>query len=523
MAKEKSKEKQPIPLQRRGVIYARYSAGPHQTEQSIEGQLRECRQYAERNGITIFREYIDRKISGTTDNREQFLLMMEDSKHHQFDVVITYKTDRFSRNRYDAAVYKRQLRLNGVEIAYSSESIPDGPEGIILESLLEGLAEYYSAELRQKIARGMHESALKCKAMGPSIMGYRKGPDGRYEIVPEEAEVVRMVFERYIAGDKLKDIAEVASTMGLRTKFGNPVSPTRLGDMVCNERYMGVYSSHGVRIVGGMPAIIDEKTFLKAQQRKDFNRHRENRSMRAGRSTSRVDYLLSGKVFCGKCGSLMVGYGGTSRNGDFYPYYTCKNRIAKRCTQRHLPKDPLEKRVAQATAQYVLQPDVIEDIVAGCIRERLKTDNTIFKQKQLKQALLQTEHEIENIVSAIASGLISDSLKTRLVQLERTKQQINLELIELREHPKMTKQQVMFLLASAVQAKGEDALEYRKRLLNLFVYSVHVYEDRLIVTYNLTDSQSNKQSSVEYYETVRKWMNQIADLWNCSELKKVRP
>lgn len=509
--------------EKRGVIYARYSAGPHQTEQSIEGQVRECKRYAEQNGITIIGEYIDRKISGTTDNREQFLRMIEDSRKHLFDVVITYKTDRFSRNRYDAAVYKRQLRLNGVDIAYSSESIPDGPEGIILESLLEGLAEYYSAELRQKIERGMHESALKCKAMGPSIMGYRKGADGRYEIVPEEAEVVRMVFEKYIAGEKLKDIAEIASTMGLRTRFGNPVSPTRLGDMVCNERYMGIYISHGVRVEGGMPAIVDQDTFYKAQQRKDYNRHRENRSMRAGRSFSKVDYLLSGKVFCGKCNSLMVGYGGTSHNGTVYPYYSCKGRIKKTCSQKNLPKDALEKLVARITIQYVLQPDVIAEIVAGCVQERIREDNTECRMRQLKQSLIQTEHEIDNIVTAIASGILSESLRDRLNQLERSKRRICLEMNQLRENPTLTAQQVRFMLANAGKKEGEDEFEYRKRLLNIFVYSVHIFDDRIVVTYNLTDSSQEKHFSVDYYKNIAQWIAKASAMLNCSGLKKVSP
>ena len=140
---------------KRAVIYARYSHGPNQTEQSIEGQVRECTAYAEKNDLRIVGSYIDRKISGKTDNRQNFQRMIEDSAKALFDVVIMYQPDRFARNRYDSAVYKHILKKNGVSLKYVGTTIPEGPEGIILESLMEGMAEYYSAELSQKIKRGM--------------------------------------------------------------------------------------------------------------------------------------------------------------------------------------------------------------------------------------------------------------------------------------------------------------------------------------------------------------------------------
>ena len=135
------------------VIYARYSPGPNQTEQSIEGQVRECTKYAELHDLRIVGTYIDRKISGKTDNRREFQRMIDDSEKHIFDVIILYHTDRFARNRYDSAIYKHKLKENGVELRYATTDIPKGPEGIILESIMEGWAEYYSAELSRKIKR----------------------------------------------------------------------------------------------------------------------------------------------------------------------------------------------------------------------------------------------------------------------------------------------------------------------------------------------------------------------------------
>ncbi len=143
------------------VAYYRYSGGSGQTEQSIEGQRRDCEAYARLHNMTIQKEYVDRHISGKTDDRAAFQQMITDSDKGAFDMVICWKTDRFARNRYDSAVYKKRLRDNGVEIVYAAESNISGAEGIIIEGVMEALAEYYSAELAEKMRRGMRESALK--------------------------------------------------------------------------------------------------------------------------------------------------------------------------------------------------------------------------------------------------------------------------------------------------------------------------------------------------------------------------
>ena len=162
------RKKAPAAEAPRLVAYYRYSGGSRQTEQSIEGQRRDCEAYARAHGMTILREYVDRHISGKTDDRPAFQQLVADSAAHTFDAVICWKTDRLARNRYDSAVYKKKLRDNGVEILYAAESNISGAEGIIIEGLMEALAEYYSAELAEKARRGMRESALKGKALGSS-------------------------------------------------------------------------------------------------------------------------------------------------------------------------------------------------------------------------------------------------------------------------------------------------------------------------------------------------------------------
>ena len=171
----------------KAVIYARYSSD-NQREESIDGQLRECKEYADKQSITILGTYIDRALSAKTDNRPDFQRMIKDSAKHLFDVVIVWKLDRFARNRYDSAHYKSVLRKNGVKVISATELIAEDSTGILLESLLEGYAEFYSAELSEKVGRGMTENALKCKFNGGTIpTGYIIDSEQHFQIDPAAA------------------------------------------------------------------------------------------------------------------------------------------------------------------------------------------------------------------------------------------------------------------------------------------------------------------------------------------------
>ena len=150
------------------VIYARYSSD-NQREESIEGQIRECTAYTEKNGITVVKHYIDRALSAKTDNRPDFQQMIKDSEKRLFDIVLVWKLDRFARNRYDSAHYEYQLERNHVKLVSATEPISDSPAGIMVKSMLTGMAEYYSAELSEKVVRGMTENVLKGKYNGGTI------------------------------------------------------------------------------------------------------------------------------------------------------------------------------------------------------------------------------------------------------------------------------------------------------------------------------------------------------------------
>ena len=202
------------------VIYARYSSD-RQTEQSIEGQLKECYEYARRNGYTVIGEYIDRAISGTTDHRPEFLRMIADGDKKTFQAVLVYQLDRFARNRYDSAHYKNILKKNGVKVISATEAISSGAEGILLESMLEGYAEYYSAELAEKINRGLTENALKCKYNGGSVaFGYMIDDEQHFQINPTLAPVVLKIFNDYLSGKTQKEIRDELNNKGLKNANG---------------------------------------------------------------------------------------------------------------------------------------------------------------------------------------------------------------------------------------------------------------------------------------------------------------
>ena len=155
------------------VIYARYSSAA-QHEQSIEGQLHDCRAWAERNDMHIVHEYIDRALTGKNDDRPAFQQMLVDAQRHTFQRVIVWKLDRFARNRYDSAIHKANLKRHNVRVVSATENVGEGDESILMEAMLEAMAEYFSADLRRKVIRGTRETLAKGLYPGGAVpYGYK--------------------------------------------------------------------------------------------------------------------------------------------------------------------------------------------------------------------------------------------------------------------------------------------------------------------------------------------------------------
>ncbi len=300
----------------KAVIYARYSSDS-QREESIEGQIRECTEYAMKNDITILGSYIDRALSARTADRPEFQRMIADSEKRLFDGVIVWKLDRFSRDRYDSAHYKHILKKNGVKVVSAKENISDGPEGIILESMLEGYAEYYSAELSVKIQRGQKENAMKCKNNGGNIpLGYYVDKStGILAVNETEAPIVREIFAMYDEGKKITEIMNYLNDKGIRTQNGKLFTNGGIGRILQNRKYIGEYKYDTTIIPDGIPAIVDKDMLERVQRRMAVNKKAP------ARSKADVEYILTTKLFCGSCGCMMVGESGTSgTKGRKYHY-----------------------------------------------------------------------------------------------------------------------------------------------------------------------------------------------------------
>lgn len=238
------------------VIYARYSSD-NQREESIEGQIRECTAYAEKNGFTVVKHYIDRAISAKTDNRPQFQQMIKDSERGIFDVIIVWKLDRFARNRYDSARYKTQLKRNGVKLVSATEVISAGPEGIILESVLEGYAEYYSADLSEKVVRGMTENALKGIYNGGTIpFGYMIDETRHYQPDPLLAPYVEQTFQKYADGATMTDLRDWLKAHNIKNSMGGEMSYNTIQRMLSNRRYIGELRLRDVVQPNAIPALV---------------------------------------------------------------------------------------------------------------------------------------------------------------------------------------------------------------------------------------------------------------------------
>ncbi len=467
----------------KGVIYAKYSS-ENQREESIEGQLRECREYADKQGITVLSTYIDRAYSAKTDNRPEFQRMIKDSSKHLFDVILVWKLDRFARNRYDSAYYKNILKKNRVRLISIKENISDGPEGIILESMLEGFAEYYSAELAVKVVRGMTENALKCRYNGGTVpLGYYVDNEGHFQIDELAAPYVIEAFTLYSEGYRIKDIVDRWNEKGITSARDGKVTINSVTHLLRNPRYTGEYRYHDVIIPEGMPAIISKELFDRVQERIAKNRRAP------ARHKAEEDYILTTKLHCGKCGALMVGECGTSSTTNVYHYYKCAKAKRKQgCKKRAVRKEWIEDLVVQHAMRIVMDDNMLEQIAESVIELLSKNNNQI---PILEKKISDTQSAIENLLDAIQQGLLTPSTKTRLEELEARKQELEEKLMQEKlERPILTKEQILHWLYSFREIDISD-LHQRQQLIDCFVNAVFLYDDRVVITFNYKDGSAD--------------------------------
>ena len=500
------------------VIYARYSTDS-QREESIEGQIRECTAYAEKNGFTVVKHYIDRAISAKTDNRPQFQQMIKDSERGIFDIIIVWKLDRFARNRYDSARYKTQLKRNGVKLVSATEVIsagPEGiilesvlegyaeyysadlaekvvpngvklmsatevisagPEGIILESVLEGYAEYYSADLSEKVVRGMTENALKGIYNGGTIpFGYMIDETRHYQPDPLLAPYVEQTFQKYADGATMTDLRDWLKAHNIKNSMGGEMSYNTIQRMLSNRRYIGELRLRDVVQPNAIPALVSEDLFNKVQEKLAKNKKAP------ARHKAEESYLLTTKLYCGKCGALMFGESGVSHTGKMYTYYKCAAAKKKKtCDKKAVRKQWLEDLVVNETMKLVEDDASMNAIIAKVmeLQNQESTDLPIY-EKQLKE----TEVGITNMLNAIQMGILTSSTKERLEALEDQRKELQARIAEERlAKPKMKEEFVRFWLLRFRKLDMTQP-EQRQALVDTFINAIYLYDDKVLITFN---------------------------------------
>lgn len=281
---------------------------------------------------------------------------------------MVYKLDRFSRNKFEATIHKKTLRDNGVKVLSAMENIPDTPEGIILESLLEGMNQYYSAELSQKVKRGMRETRLKGYFQGGNVLyGYKL--DGRKLVIGEiHSEVVKRIFEEFSKGICVREIIARFTVQGIY-RNGKPLAMNTVYNILRCERYTGIYRK-GEEVIDNMyPAIIPQDLFDSVQAILKTYQH--------GKNSIEVTYLLRNKLKCGYCGQSIIGECGTAKNGERKYYYKCRGRKMKLndCKKSAMSKDDLEHLIIDTVISELKNTQAIENAVKYLLELQNKNGN----------------------------------------------------------------------------------------------------------------------------------------------------
>ena len=259
-------------------------------DESIDAQIRAIEEYADKNDIKIVNKFIDRAKSATSDKRPAFQEMIKycEADNTGISMVIVHKLDRFSRDKYDSAMYKQKLKVKGIRVVSVLENLDNSPESLILESVIEGMAQYYSANLAREVAKGQKENALKALHNGGDApLGYDVAFDKTYLVNEEEAQAVKIIFDMYVNGYSYSNIIDKLNDLGYKTKRGNKFGKNSLHGILSNEKYTGVYvfnktqrkgingkrNGHKqksedeiIKVEGGMPQIIGKDIFIQAQE-----------------------------------------------------------------------------------------------------------------------------------------------------------------------------------------------------------------------------------------------------------------
>lgn len=488
-------------------------------DESIDAQIRAIEEYADKNDIKIVNKFIDRAKSATSDKRPAFQEMIKycEADNTGISMVIVHKLDRFSRDKYDSAMYKQKLKVKGIRVVSVLENLDNSPESLILESVIEGMAQYYSANLAREVAKGQKENALKALHNGGDApLGYDVAFDKTYLVNEEEAQAVKIIFDMYVNGYSYSNIIDKLNDLGYKTKRGNKFGKNSLHGILSNEKYTGVYvfnktqrkgvngkrNGHKqksedeiIKVEGGMPQIIGKDVFIKAQEMM------QKRKKAPGSHKATTLYLLTGLIRCGECGHAMQGNRRKDKYGNDYISYRCGCRKQKRdCKNKEIKRDYLEEFVLTELEKHVLNDEAIPALSKE-LNERLKikSNNNNEMITNLRSKLEKVNKEIENILNAIMNGIVNNMLKDKLDELEQVKLNLDLKINELSiesngvESIDITEDQIRGMFGKFKEFVLTRNLPECKKFISDYVKEVIVYRDHIEVIFNVVFSFVNNE------------------------------
>ena len=302
------------------------------------------------------------------------------------------------------------------------------------------------------------------------------GEDRRLKIDPATAPIVREIYQRYASGEMIRSIIKSLNERHILTKQGKPFCQSSFDVLLRNRKYIGEYHYRDIVIPDAVPAIIPKDLFERVQARMEKNKHA------LARAKAQEEYLLTTKLFCSRCGRLMVGESGTGRSGAIHRYYKCigsKRKLG--CHKKAVKKDWIERVAVQYTIQRVFHDELIVQIADKLVELQNAENNSL---PLLRKQLADTNRGIENMLNAIQQGILTSSTKERLEALEKLREELKVSILQAElGHLKYSREDIIEWI-SRFKYGDPDNKEYQRQIIDIFLNSIYVFDDRLVLTYN---------------------------------------
>jgi len=350
----------------------------------------------------------------------------------------------------------------------------------MVKSMLTGMAEYYSAELSEKVVRGMTENVLKGKYNGGTIpIGFKVDEEKFFQVDPLKAPFVVEAFQRYNDGATMKELMNWLNDSGVTTNRNQKFTYNSVQKLLTNKRYIGENHFKDIVMPDSIPAIVDKDLFEEVQLKIKKN------SRAPARHKAEDDYLLTTKLFCGMCGAMMFGECGTGRNKVVHHYYKCSTaKRFKTCKKKTVRKEWLEDLVVAETMKLI-QDDAVIDAIVAEVMELQDQENTTLPL--LEKQMREVENGIENMLNAIQAGVLTNSTKLRLEKLEAQQKELEVRIAEEKiARPRLSENQVRFWL-TRFRKLDPNVKSHRETLINTFVNAVYLYDEKVLIIFNYKD------------------------------------